>query len=60
MAAKFEVGQEVKVVRILDSMTSKDLIGLVGTVREVEPLPNGDYNYWVDGHYMHEEELEAL
>lgn len=56
---KFNVGEKVKCVKVLGTMTSPDLVGLVGTVREVDPLPNGDYNYDVDGHYMHEEELEA-
>ena len=58
--AKFQVGQKVKVVLLLDDFSSRDLIGLEGTIEEVDPLPNGDYNYYVDGHYMHEGELELL
>ena len=57
--AKFQVGDKVKIVRLLDEMTSRELIGKVGTIQEVEPLPNGETNYYVDGHYMHEAELEA-
>lgn len=58
--AKFKIGQRVKIVRLLDEMTSRDLIGKVGTIVEVEPLPNGETNYFVDGHYMHEAELESV
>lgn len=57
---KFTIGTRVKIVRILDDMTSKDLVGTVGTVREIDPLSNGDFNYDVDGHYIHEEELESI
>ena len=57
--AKFKVGDQVKVFQLLDSFTSRELIGLVGTVREVDPLANGHFNYYVDSHYMHEEELEG-
>jgi hypothetical protein len=57
-AAKFEVGDKVQVVRLLDQMTSKELIGFVGTIREIDSLPNGDFNYYIDDHYMHEGELE--
>lgn len=56
--AKFKVGDKVKVVRLLDEMTNRKLIGMVGTIEEIDPLPTGDFNYYVDGHYMHEEELE--
>ena len=56
--AKFRVGQKVKVVRLMDTISSRDLISLVGSVEEVDSLPNGEYNYYVDGHYMHEGELE--
>lgn len=56
---KFNVGDIVKVVKLLDETSSRDLIGMTGTIREIDPLPNGDYNYDVDGHYIHEEELEA-
>ncbi len=58
--AKFSVGERVKVMRLLDNFTSRGLIGMVGTVEEIEVLPNGQMNYYVDGHYMHEEELEKL
>lgn len=58
--AKFKVGEQVQVTCILDEMTSKDLVGFVGTIREVDPLANGAYNYDVDGHYMHEEELQPF
>lgn len=55
---KFKVGDNAKVVRLLDNMTDQGLIGFTGKVTEVDPLPNGDFNYYVDGHYMHEAELE--
>jgi hypothetical protein len=58
--SKFAVGERAKIVRLLDDITNRDLIGLVGTIEEVEPLPNGDTNYYLDGHYVHEEELEAV
>ena len=57
--AKFAVGQRVKIVRILDNVTSKKLIGRKGIIVEVDPLPNGDFNYYVGDQYMHEEELET-
>lgn len=57
---KFAVGQKVKVVKILDDITNKDLLGFTGTVREVDPLPNGEYNYDVDGHYLNEPMLELV
>ncbi|MBA7700301.1 hypothetical protein ES703_109012 [subsurface metagenome] len=55
---KFKEGDMVKIVRLLDEITSRSLIGKTGTVREIEPLPNGEFNYYVDTHYMHEDELE--
>lgn len=55
---KFDVGQIVKIVRLLDTTTNRSLIGLIGSVEEVDSLPNGEYNYYVSGHYMHEGELE--
>lgn len=55
---KFKEGDLVKIVRLLDETTSKELIGKTGEIREVDDLPNGDFNYYVDDHYMHEEELE--
>jgi len=56
---KFQPGDRVKVVRLLDEMTSRELIGKRGTIEEVDELPNGDYNYTLtDGTYVHEEELE--
>jgi hypothetical protein len=57
--ALFKIGDTVKVVRVLDSITTPDLLGFTGTVREIDPLPNGHYNYDVDGHYLNEEMLEA-
>ena len=60
MTAKFEVGDRVKIVRLLDEATNKDLIGHIGTIKEVEPLPNGQTNYYVDTYYMHEGELEKV
>ena len=62
--AKFKVGEKVKVVELLDSTTTKELIGLVGIVQEVDPLANGHFNYYIGSagpvvHYMHEEELKA-
>lgn len=56
--AKFKVGDKVKIVLLLDNMTDQGIVGFIGTVEEVEPLPNGEFNYYVDGHYMHERELE--
>lgn len=58
MKPKFLLGNIVKIIRLDDELNSPDLVGLVGTVGEVDPLPNGQYNYEVDGHYMHEDELE--
>lgn len=60
MEAKFKVGDRVKIVNLLDSITSRALIGMVGTIGEIDPLPNGEYNYRVDDHYMHEAELEKV
>ncbi len=58
MSQKFYQGDMVKVFRLDGETTSKEMIGFIGTIREVDPLPNGEYNYEVDGHYMHEGELE--
>lgn len=60
MPAQYQVGDTVQVVKLLDETTSKDLIGFTGKVDEVDPLPNGDFNYYVGGHYMHEEELRRV
>ncbi len=57
MTAKFVVGDRVKIIKLLDEMTNRDLIGHEGRIQEVDPLPNGEYNYYVDDHYMHEAEL---
>lgn len=58
--AKFKVGDKVKIVRLLDDMTSRELIGKFGVVQELDPLPNGETNYYISGHYMHEAELEVI
>jgi hypothetical protein len=57
---KFSVGEKVKVVKLLDDITSRELIGMVGIVEEIDKLPNGDFNYYVSGHYVHEEELVRI
>jgi len=62
--AKFSVGERVKVVRLLDDITSRELIGLIGVIEEIDLIEiDGriiQVNYYVDGHYMHEEELERV
>ena len=58
--AKYQVGERVKVVKILDTTTPPDLLGFTGTVREIDPLPSGHYNYDVDGNYLNEEMLERV
>ena len=58
--AKYSIGDTVKIGRLDDPIANPDLIGLVGKIEEVDPLPNGEYNYYVDGHYMHEGELENV
>ena len=58
--AKYSIGATVRVIKLLDDFTEHAIIGIVGTVEDVDPLPNGDFNYFVDGHYMHEEELELV
>jgi hypothetical protein len=56
---KFHPGDIVKIVRLLDTTTKRELIGMRGIIEEVDELPNGDYNYFLaDGTYVHEEELE--
>ncbi len=57
--AKFSVGDKVKVVKLLDDITNRDLIGMIGTIEEIDELI-GQVNYYVDGHYMHEQELEKV
>lgn len=57
--AKFSVGDKVKVMKLLDDVTNRDLIGMVGTIEEIEELI-GQVNYYVDGHYMHEQELAKV
>ena len=57
--AKFQVGEKVKIVLLLDEITNRDLIGHVGVIRRIDSMPNGETNYYVDDHCMHEAELEA-
>ena len=58
---KFNVGDKVRVYRLDDTFTNPDLIGIESTIAEVDPLPNGDYNYTLaSGNYMHEGELELV
>jgi hypothetical protein len=56
--SKFRVGDRVRIVKLLDSITSRALIGKTGIIREIDPLPNGETNYYMGDHYMHEAELE--
>lgn len=56
---KFEPGDCVKVIKVLDNFTSKKVIGKQGIVLFEDWLPNGDYNYELDIGYFHEEELAA-
>lgn len=55
---KFKMGQRVKIVRLLDATTTRELIGKEGNITEIDPLANGEFNYRVGDHYMHEGELE--
>lgn len=56
---KFEEGDLVKIVCLLDDMTSRELIGQRSQIMEIDELPNGDYNYYLTNNtYVHEEELE--
>lgn len=68
---RFKIGDRVKVVRIVDDITSHDLIGFIGNVTEVESLaPLGwcscgenlgdtmQHNYDVDGRYLNEQMIE--
>jgi hypothetical protein len=45
---RFGLGERVQVVRILDGITSVDLIGMHGTVEEVESLPPPMPPYWAE------------
>ncbi len=63
--AKFKIDDKVKIVKIMDSMTNESLIGKIGHIEKIEPLPNGDFNYDFRAnsgscYYMHEEELEIV
>lgn len=57
---KFKVGDRVRIQRIMvsDSLTSFGLLGVTGTVEEIDYLPNGEYNYDVGGKYLNEYMLE--
>lgn len=57
---RFKVGQRVRLQRIIasDYLTSHDLLGFEGVVKEVEGLSNGEFNYEVGGHYLNEYMLE--
>ena len=57
---KFSAGDTVRIFRLDDELTLPELIGVVGQIEEVDPLPNGEFNYYVNGHYMHEGELENV
>lgn len=66
----FKIGSRVKIVRLLDMdrtgayWSSPELIGMIGEIREVEELCNGEINYYMRSalgeHYVHEGELEPL
>jgi len=58
--AKFFIGERVKIVKLLDDITNRKLIGVVGVIEGIDELPNGQVNYYVGSHYMHEQELEAV
>lgn len=57
---RFDVGQRVRVVAILDAITSTDLLGFEGTVEEIDELPGDQFNYTVDGRYLNEQMLAAV
>lgn len=57
---KFSKGNRVRVIKLLDDFTSRELLGMELVIDDVEPLANGDYNYVACGYYMHEGELELI
>jgi len=72
---KFKVGDQIRVVRVLDDITDKNLIGCTGTIMEVESLPHFEsiqyqHNYDVSlnrgggiitgPHYLNEQMLDGV
>lgn len=67
---RFQLGDRVRVCRILDPNTSHIMVGKIGLVTDIDMLAGGQYNYYIDGTttdphgytkfhtYMHEQELE--
>jgi len=60
----FSPGDEVRICRVIDSITSQEIVGHLGHVEEVEPLCNGEFNYDMKcdtcggTHYVNEPMLE--
>ena len=56
----------IKGIHELDTITTRAIVGHAGHIEEVEPLCNGDFNYYMKchtckgSHYMHEIELKRL
>ncbi len=65
---RFKFGDLVIISSIhpADGVTSHEIVGHAGQIEEVEPLFNGDFNYFMKcktctgSHYMHEVELLKL
>jgi hypothetical protein len=60
MKPKFKTGEAARIYRLLDNMSSRDLIGRVGKIEEIDELANGCFNYILNGHLVHEEELSRV
>jgi hypothetical protein len=57
---RYSPGQIVEVIRLPDgSDMSTKLLGTIGPIVEVDPLPNGYTNYWVGPRYLHDVMLRA-
>jgi len=60
----FRPGDGVRICRVIDSITSQEIVGHLGYVEEVEPLCNGAFNYDMKcdtcggTHYVNEPMLE--
>ncbi len=63
-APGFKPGDAVRICRVIDSITSQEIVGHIGQIDEVDALCNGEFNYDMTcntcsgSHYVNEPMLE--
>jgi hypothetical protein len=56
--ARFKLNDRVTVVRLLNDIDPRELVGFTGVVQDVEELAGPQFNYTVSGRYLNEQQLE--